>query len=436
MPTATTAAAILALAANPETEFEPMSATTLALMALLVLLAGAWLTRPLWSATVVASVRRKRANVTAYETRVAEIDADLAAGTLDAESAQQLRDEAGARLLDDAGEAAGSDDAASTPRRGAWALALLLVLGVAAGVGYAVGGGWQTRQLIELAQRDPQAAQQQMVDGMVAKLETRLKTQPDDAQGWAMLGRSYVALQRYGDAAKAYARANALSIEQPQAEWLVAAGAAQGLADPDRDLRRSRPLFEQALRLDPGNAEALWYGGLAALQDGDAKAAYADWLKLRDQDLPDDVARVIDEQLPALAEKAGETLPPKAAPAATTAAGAVRLTVNVRLADGLRDRLKPDMVLMVFAKAENGPPMPLAVQRISAPQLPLTVTLDDSMAMMPAMKLSAFEHWVVTARLTSGAGAQALSGDLEGRHSVSRTEAGQPVDLLIDTALP
>jgi cytochrome c-type biogenesis protein CcmH len=418
-----------------------MNATTLALMALLALVAGGWLTRPLWRKTTTATVRRKRANVTAYETRVAEIDADLAAGALDAESAQQLRDEAGSRLLHDADTAA-ADRSADTPRRARSALLLIAVLGIGTALAYWLAGSWQTRGTIELAQRDPQAAEQQMIAGMIAKLETRLKATPDDAQGWAMLGRSYVVTQRYGDAAKAYARANALSIEQPQADWLVAAGAAQGLASPERDLRASRPLFEQALTLDPGNAEALWYGGLAALQSGDMATAYRHWLALRDQDLPEDIADVLEQQLPLLAVQAGAKLPPKraaAAPAseaAAPAASAASLTVNVRIADALRDKIKPGMTLLVFAKADNGPPMPLAVQRIEAPQLPLTVTLDDSMAMMPAMKLSGFERWVVTARLTASGGAQALSGDLEGRHAASRADAGTPLELVIDQQLP
>src|SRR3546814_2186103 len=72
-----------------------------------------------------------------------------------------------------------------------------------------------------------------------------------------MLGRSYVVLQRFADATKAYARANALSVEQPQAEWLVAAGAAQGMSTGQHDLTQSAPLFEQALKLEPGNVEGL-----------------------------------------------------------------------------------------------------------------------------------------------------------------------------------
>ncbi|MFT4047146.1 MAG: c-type cytochrome biogenesis protein CcmI [Solimonas sp.] len=424
-----------------------MTATTVVLMALLALLAGVWLTRPLWTGATPATLRRRRANVTAYETRVAEIDADLAAGALDAEAARLLRDEAAARLLHDAGDAAGGAPGSTieaaveaAPHKPLWAAFAAAVLLIGAGLAYGLAGGWRTRALIDLAQRDPQAAEQQMVDGMIAGLEARLRKTPDDAQGWATLGRAYVVTRRYADAATAYARANALSAEQPQAEWLVAAGTAQGLASADRDLRPSRPLFERALALDPGNAEALWYGGLAALQAGDMKVAYRHWLALRGRDLPTDITALLTQQLPLLAQQAGETLPPAdasaaSAPAAAASAG-VRLTVDIDVDAALRAQIRPGMTLLVFAKAENGPPMPLAVQRISAPQFPLTVTLDDSMAMMPAMKLSGFERWIVTARLTSGAGAQALSGDLEGVHPASRAEAGTPLHLVIDRQLP
>lgn len=420
-----------------------MSLTTVLAMSAVALLACVWLTRPLWTASTATTLRRKRANVVAYETCVAELDADLASGTLDAEAARQLRDEAAARLLDDvdARDAELAGDAA-VPRRPAWALAAATAVLLAAGLAYWAAGSWRTRGLIELAQHNPQAAEQQMIAGMVAKLEARLRATPDDAEGWAMLGRSYVVLQRYAEAAKAYARANALSIDQPQAEWLVAAGAAQGLASADRSLAVGRPLFEQALTLDPGNAEALWYAGLAALQAGDYASAYAHWLRLRDQPLPDDIAAVLDQRLPELANKTSQLLPAKAAPEAPSPVSAAaathgpQLLIKVRLADSLRAQIKPGMTLLVFAKAESGPPMPLAVQRIASPLLPLSVTLDDSQAMLPAMKLSAFERWVVTARLTSSGGAQALSGDLEGSQPVARVDAGTPLELVIDRQLP
>lgn len=419
--------------------------TGLLAMGLVITIAGLWLTRPLWRRAAPVTQRRRNANVVAYQTRIGEIDADLAAATLDAESAQQLRDEAALRLLRDAETGAPIDTAAGAPPRHLrWTLAVIVLLVAASALAYWAAGSWRTHDLIALAQRDPAAAQQQMIDGMVAKLTAHLKDEPADAQGWAMLGRSYVVLQRFTDAAKAYARANALSIDQPQAAWLVAAGAAQGMSTAQHDLTQSASLFEQALKLEPGNVEGLWYGGLAALQNGDYATAYAHWLKLRDQDLPDDISAVVEQHLPELAAKAGQTLPPKAAvavsdgqPTAPAASGGgPQLVVNVSVSDVLKTQIKPGMTLLVFAKAQDGPPMPLAVQRIDAPTLPVTVTLDDRQAMLPAMKMSAFPNWVITARLTASGGAQALSGDLEGSHPVARADAGEPLDLVIDRQLP
>jgi cytochrome c-type biogenesis protein CcmH len=86
----------------------------------------------------------------------------------------------------------------------------------------------------------------------------------------------------------------------------------------------------------------------------------------------------------------------------------------------------------VFAKAVDGPPMPLAVQKIVAPQLPLRVRLDDSMGMLPQHKLSQAERWLVTARLSSKGSVQAEAGDLEGTIEVNRADVSQPLQLLID----
>lgn len=404
-------------------------AAAMLMMGVLVLVAALWLTRPLWSQTTVVLLRRRRANVIAYRSRLAEIDAELAAAALGADAAQALREEAASRVLRDADSPV---DAAETgaARRPLLAAGLALLLLALTGLAYWQSENWRTRELIELAARDPAAAQQQMLVKMVSDLRARLDTQADDAEGWAMLGRSLQLLDRNAEAVSAYERALELSRAQPNADWLVGAGETRALRRDDRGLQDSRALFEQALAIEPNHPKALWYAGLAAIQAGDAVTALARWSALRRQDLPEDVASILDSQLPLIAERAGQAWAPP------VAATAVSLTVNVRLDPALRAQLKPDMTLLVFAKAEKGPPMPLAVQRISAPQLPLTVTLDDSLAMMPAFKLSGFERWVITARLTRSGGAQALSGDLEGRHALGRADAARPFDVLIDQRLP
>src|SRR3546814_6630936 len=120
--------------------------------------------------------------------------------------------------------------------------------------------------------------------------------------------------------------------------------------------------------LEPGNVGGLWFGGLDALQNGDYATAYAHWLKLRDQDLPDDISAIVEQHLPELAAKAGQTLPPKATAAqnedrtgeAAVPGDDLQLVVHVSISDALKAQIKPGMTLLVFAKAESGPPMPLA----------------------------------------------------------------------------
>ncbi len=398
----------------------------LAVLAVLVVVSLV-LVRPYLRRDVDGSIRRRRANATAYHGRLAEIAQELDADVVEASAVEELRLEAAAQLLE-------ADIAARpevvTPRRLVALPAAVLVLAVLAGLGYWQAGSWRTVELIELAERDPSAAQQHMVADMVAGLEQRLQAEPDDAEGWAMLGRSYSVLGRGQDAATAWARANAANLEAPQADWLVAEGEARALLTEPRDLAGSRALFERALQADPKHPRALLYLGLAAAQGGDYDTALDAWLTLRAQPLPPEIAALLEQRLPQLAELAGRELP-----AAVVVAGP-ELVLDVSLAPTLQPLLADGMTLFVFARAEQGPPMPLAVQRLEAPKLPLQVRLTEAMAMTPELRLSQFPRWTVVARLSRSGGAEAVSGDLEGRLSISREQADRPWPLVMDRVIP
>jgi cytochrome c-type biogenesis protein CcmH len=411
-------------------------------MAALLLLACLWLTRPYWRAPGAALLRRKAANVAVYRSRLAEIDAEAESGVIEAEAAALLKQELAARLLQDA--ELPSDAPAETDRRRWGAIAaLVLLLAVFAGVFYWQQGSWRTQELVALAAADPGAAQQGAIGEMVDKLAAKLEQNPEDLEGWAMLGRSYFVMERYGDAARAYAEINK-RLPQPEADLLVAEGESLGLSR-DRDLMgRPQELFQQALKLDPENGKGLWYAGLAAAQARDLPAARDYWQRLSRQELPAELRQVLEAQLAQLAQALGEPAPPAAAAparaepaAAAMAAGeGPRLQVKVALSAELAAKAPPGSMLFVFAKAEQGPPMPLAVQRLPGAKLPLEVVLDDSMAMMPQLKLSQFDRWTVTARITAGGGVKAESGDWEGSRSVSRVESAQPIALTIDRVVP
>jgi cytochrome c-type biogenesis protein CcmH len=402
-------------------------------MALLALIAAAVVTRPWWRRGNAGVQARRAANVSAYRTRIAELAADREAGLLSAVEADALEQELGARLLVDADDPAAQPEPTTAPRRRALPIiAASLALVIFAGLWYGFGGSWRVQREIasgaeSVAPVDPQVA------AMIEQLAQKLAAQPDNLQGWAMLGRSYFATQRYADAEQAYGEANQrleAGGQPADPEWLVGQGEAIAFADGRQIPPAAAALFERALGLAPDYGKALWYGGLAAAQDGRLPVARQRWTTLlKAPDLPEPMRAALQERLQTL-DGAGGT-----ADADTASATPVRLQIRVSLSPALAAQLPVGATLFVFAKAAAGPPMPLAVQRLPAASLPQSLTLDDSMAMAPQLRLSQFDRYIVTARLSRSGGAQPQSGDLQGSVEVDRRAADQPVELRIDTVI-
>jgi cytochrome c-type biogenesis protein CcmH len=406
-------------------------------MAALLLAAAALATRPWWLGRTRDTQKRRGANVAAYRTRLAELENERETGLVAAPDVAALKGELDQRLL---AEAQAEDAPMLATARRRWLPVLLasLALAVFAGGWYAAAGTWRSQQ--QLATK---SAQDQQVTAMVQRLADKLQQQPDNAEGWAMLGRSYFVMKRFAEAAKAYAEANSHAAA-PNPDWLSSEGEALGFAR-DRDLQGTPvQLFDRALAADPKYGKALWYGGLAAAQAGDNAKARDYWQRLAaDPELAPQMRELVAARMQALdapadagpavaAATTGSSVPAAPAPAGSGTA----LDLHISLAAGLAAQAAPDAVLFVFAKAAAGPPMPLAVQRLPGAHLPLQVRLDDSMAMAPSLSLSQFDRYVVTARLSRSGGAQAQSGDLEGSVEVARAQSGAPVSLQIDRAVP
>lgn len=267
---------------------------------------------------------------------------------------------------------------------------------------------------------DPARAQ---IAAMVDQLAERLKSRPDDAEGWQMLSRSYAALGRHAEAVDAYRKAVALNPRDPS--LLVDLGAS--LVALDRDAMHGEPtrLVERALALDPAHPKALAFAGLIAFDRKDYPTAVKHWEALARVEPPDSpFAQQIRASVAQARQLAG--LPPSAesAPAATPAASSpplpagtpARVSGTVRLAPSLKARVAPEDTLFVFARAagEGAPRMPLAILRRQAKDLPLQFTLDDSLSMSPAARLSGATQVVVGARLSRSGDAMPQPGDLQG----------------------
>src|SRR5438034_1126517 len=248
---------------------------------------------------------------------------------------------------------------------------------------------------------DPQAAHGvtlRQVEGMVERLAIRLKDHPDDVEGWKLLGRSYNVLGRFQEAAQAYAKAAARAPRDAQllADFADALGMAQGqrlAGDPEK-------LITRALEIDPGNLKALAFAGTAAFERKDFKAAAAYWERM----LP--LVAADSEDARAIRSNVQE--------ARSLAGGTKALQGTISLSSKLRQKASPGDAVFIFARAAEGPPMPLAVLRRQVRDLPVAFSLDDSMAMAPGLKLSGFPRVVVGARISRSGSATPQPGDLHG----------------------
>lgn len=288
------------------------------------------------------------------------------------------------------------------------------------------------------------------MEAAIAKLADKMKQNPDDAQGWTLLGRAYKATQRFAEGRDALKRAHDLAPDD--VDITVEYAEALALASPDHRIQgEPRDLLEKALKADPQNQRGLWLSGIADSQAGNYDGAISTWNRLLPL-LPkdSDVAASIQKQIAqAQAMRDGKPLPAdEEASAAQTgataetdagqasAASGPQITVKVALDPRLKDKVAPGDVLFVFAKAASGPPMPLAIQRLTAAQLPASVVLTDGMGMLPTMKLSQFAQIIIGARISKSGQAIAQRGDLQTLSAPIANTRSDPVELTIDQVVP
>ena len=397
-----------------------LAAAALAALAIVLVL------RPLLMRGAGRSVSRREANIAIYRDELRELDADLAAGTLARADYDRARLELEGRMLEDVDVA----DTAPTARRGRHAaLALGIALPLAALLIYLATG---TPAALDPRNSAPDMAQ---VESMVARLAAKLRENPDDVEGWKLLGRSYSAMGRFPEAVNAFAKA---AERAPRDAQLLADFAdALAMARGQRLDGEPENLIARALEIDPNNLKALALAGTVAYQRQDYARAGELWgrmLPLVPEGSED--ARAIAENVAEAKKLAaiGGAKPNKDQKGAQVAKAHPGVRGTVALAPQLRQQVKPDDLVFVFARAVDGPPMPLAVLRARAADLPLTFSLNDAMAMASGMTVSAFPRVIVTARVAKSGSAKPAPGDLQGESKPVANDASG-VDVRIDSVV-
>ena len=314
-------------------------------------------------------------------------------------------------------------------------VAVAVILPVLAILMYAGLSNWDWKAVqIETTQA---ASMEEAVNGLEAKLEEN----PDNLEGWIMLGRSYTAMGRYPRAADAYQQAYDLTQGQ-NVEALVGLGEALALTDEASLTGRAGKLFETALTIAPNHPKALWYGGVAALRAGDLRRGRDRLQLLMAQNPPEEIRNVLARQIQDLDEQLGEggptTAPPASAPApsAAPAAGSRAIQVSVSLSPQLRQQVTGEMPLFILARDPSAGGPPLAVQRHSASSLPLNVTLSESDAMIASRSIATVPKVVVVARLSRSGAPQQRSGDFYGEAEYEFGKSSGPLTIVIDRVAP
>jgi cytochrome c-type biogenesis protein CcmH len=273
---------------------------------------------------------------------------------------------------------------------------------------------------------------------MVKRLAKRLENEPEDVAGWLMLGRSYVALEQFPLALRAYQRADRLEGGR-NAEALVGMAEAMVLqADGVVDERAGR-IFEQALLLAPDSERALFFAGVAAQRRGDAATAIARFQSLLALNPPENIRPILEQQIAVLQSGVGAAAPAAtgtpAASGVPAASGAqARVRVSIAIAPAFASRVTPGATLFVFVRKPGQPGPPLAVKRLPA-ALPVTVELGPEDSMVPGLAISAGDGVEVSAKISADGSATPRSGDVVGRVAYTVGKDGLK-PLLIDGLTP
>ena len=380
------------------------------IVSVLVLIAFLFILPAFWRRQLIADANLDQENITIAQYRLAELKESRLSGALsESEYAEQLADL----------ELALSDDldiktaAKVTNAQGRWVVYVVLIVVPLLSTGfYFLLGNYPAVSHSAEMSVDTERLKLAEINKMVTRLAEKMQANPDNAQGWLMLGQSYRALEQYPKAVEALANAYRLLGDKPEVMLLYADALAN--ANDKNLIGKPSELIAKVLALEPDNMEALWLGGMAKAQSGEDQAAYDTWKKLLGLLPPGSegqkqIQGLLDQLV---AEKPNVIVDNKSSKPAV--ANGVEIKVAVDMTAELKATAKPNDTVFIYAQALSGPKMPLAIARKIVSELPVTVILNDSMTMMPNMKLSNFPKIKLLARVSASGNAMPQSGDLIG----------------------
>lgn len=405
----------------------------------MVVVALIFILRPLLLETNKSDIDRAAQNVAITKERLAELKLELEQETITKEEYEQTKEELEQALLNDVEESVVKSKSTSNEYFTRLARYFLIFsVPVLTIIFYTYLG---QPELIEGAKKRAAApadhsttakGKRASIEEMVEKLAARMKDKPDNAEGWYMLGRSYMSMGRYKEAVDALEKTNKIVPNNP-AVMLRYADALTMLRG-GRLSGKPFELIKKAVEIKPDDQTGLWLLGMGYEEKGEYKKAISYWNLLipllKDNKSIDEVNKLIR----AAKKKAGINLAEVNQLEVTKVQASLKVSVGID--SSMLKNISMDDTVFIFAKAVNGPQMPLAVVRKKVSDLPIEITLDDTMAMIPSMKISNFPNVKVSARISKSGQPGAQSGDIQSESYVVESNQTKIIKLIISNIVP
>ncbi|OOV88546.1 c-type cytochrome biogenesis protein CcmI [Oceanospirillum linum] len=342
-------------------------------------------------------------NVAMFRQRLEELNQELAQGNLLPEQFEQMKSELEQTLLDDVGDK--EIPVLRSTRPGILLSLVLISLILVSSVGWYFVKGNSGGVALAL---ERQNGDMPSVEELVGRLEQSLKQNPDSADGWFLLARTYMNMGRFADAADAIKEV--IRIDGRTAVALAQYAQALYFANQNVMTPEIDTLLDEALQADPNEAAALGLRGISAFESGAYREAIGYWQQalqfIGDPNSANAIRAGVSEAARRL-EAQGESV--------DTASAGSSIKIQVDLSDAAKAAANPADTVFVFARApQGGPPMPLAAARLSVADLPVTITLDDSMAVAPMVRLSSATEVNLAARIAKAGTPEPQPGDWQG----------------------
>ncbi len=419
----------------------------------MVIVALFFLLRPFFLDMKKDEIERSALNVSITKERLSELETELKQDTISQSEYEQTREELEQALLYDVEQETTTIKKVNNESYNRLSRIILIVIVPVLAVGLYIflgqpelieGGKKQTATAPAGHASSNGTGKLATVEQMLDKLAAKLKENPDNAEGWFMLGRSYMSLKRYKEAAAALEKTNQLVPNNPTV--LLQYADALTMSRGGQISGKPFELIKKAVAIKPDDPTGLWLLGMGYDEQGEYQKAISYWTLLLPLLKDDKSINEVKNLVRQAKRKSGIDVAADSKSVTKSDSKPVNIPADKESMTSLKVKVSIDKKLLkqvsandtvfIFAKAVKGPPMPLAVVRKQVKDLPLEVVLDDSMAMIPSMKLSNFEKVQVSARVSKSGQPSAQSGDVQSEVRVVNSNKKEKIKLTISEVVP